>query len=97
LGQLERCAEGYFTLEDEIDGTDDYRRTSEEWLVRVRKAVGSRKGIRIVIGSLPTMLLHPAQLTTMLVCMLVTESWNWQFRPPDPPTRLLRQLWQYVW
>jgi cyclopropane-fatty-acyl-phospholipid synthase len=97
LGQLERCAEGHFTLEEETDGTDDYCRTSEEWLVRMRQAFASRKGIRIAIASLPTMLLHPVQLTTMLVCMLVTESWNWQFRPPDPPTRLLRQRWQYVW
>ncbi len=97
MGQLERCAEGYFKLVDETDGTDDYRRTSEEWLVRVRRALRSRAAIRVSAACLPTLLLHPVQLTTMLVCMLVTESWNWQFRPPNPPTRLLRQCWQYVW
>ena len=95
-GQLERCAEGYFTLVDEVDGTEDYRRTSEEWLRRVRQALRCRAGIKIAISSLPTLLLHPLQFTTMLVCMLVTESWNWQFRSPHPPTRLLRQTWQYV-
>lgn len=95
-GQLERCAAGYFTLVDEVDGTEDYRRTSEEWLGRVRQALSSRTVVTIAAGSLSTLLLHPVQFTTMLVCMLATESWNWQFRPPHPPTRLLRQCWQYV-
>jgi hypothetical protein len=27
--------------------------------------------------------------------MLGSESWNWQFRGDDPPTRLLRQTWDY--
>ena len=95
-GQLKRCAAGYFTLVDEVDGTEDYLRTSEEWLRRVRHTLRSRTGLKIALGSLPVMLLHPVQFTTMLICMLVTESWNWQFRLPHPPTRLLRQTWQYV-
>jgi cyclopropane-fatty-acyl-phospholipid synthase len=95
-GQLERCAAGYFSLVNEVDGTEDYLRTSEEWLRRVRQALRSRTAVKIAIDSLPVMLLHPVQFTTMLVCMLVTESWHWQFRPPDPPARLLRQTWQYL-
>jgi hypothetical protein len=31
----------------------------------------------------------------MVQCVLLAESWNWQFRGPNPPTRLLRHTWQY--
>jgi cyclopropane fatty-acyl-phospholipid synthase-like methyltransferase len=41
LGQLRRCAEGCFDLVEEVDGTEDYRLTSEEWLRRVRRALRS--------------------------------------------------------
>lgn len=95
-GQLERCAKSYFTLADEIDGTDDYRRTSDEWLGRVRRSLSSPLGLKIASGVLPILLAHPLQLATLLYCVLASESWNWQFRPPNPPTRLLRQTWQYV-
>jgi cyclopropane fatty-acyl-phospholipid synthase-like methyltransferase len=93
--QLERCAAGYFELVKTVDGTADYCRTSEEWLRRVRQALGSRKLFRILARALPLVVRHPFQLATMLLCMLGTESWNWQFRGPDPPTRLLRQTWEY--
>ena len=55
-----------------------------------------RGGLRFLGGSLKLLKRHPRQLATMLTCMLVTQSWNWQFRPPDPPTRLLRTTWEYV-
>jgi cyclopropane fatty-acyl-phospholipid synthase-like methyltransferase len=42
LGQLERCAERYFDLVDEVDGTEDYRRTSEE---RVAESSSPRIGL----------------------------------------------------
>jgi cyclopropane fatty-acyl-phospholipid synthase-like methyltransferase len=93
LGQLERCAAGYFDLIHEVDGTEDYRRTSEEWLDRVKRAMRSRTGARSLLDSFPSMVTHPIQYATMFWCMLVSESWNWQFRPPAP-MRLLRQTWQ---
>jgi cyclopropane-fatty-acyl-phospholipid synthase len=93
-GQLERCADGYFDLVEEVDGTDDYRRTSEEWLGRVRRRLSSRDGPKAFFNALPVLLRHPAQFPTMLWTLLVSESWNWQFRPPAP-TRLLRQTWEY--
>jgi hypothetical protein len=37
----------------------------------------------------------PGQFLTLLLNLLSSESWNWQFRPPNPPTRLLRQTWAY--
>lgn len=93
-GQLERCAAGLFDLVAEVDGTEDYRRTSEEWLGRVRRGLRSWRGVRVWLGSLPVLLRHPVQYPTLLWAVLVSESWNWQFRPPTP-TRLLRQTWEY--
>jgi cyclopropane-fatty-acyl-phospholipid synthase len=95
LGQLERCAERYFDLVDEVDGTEDYRRTSEEWLNRVRRALGSTRAFKIGLRSLPVLFRAPKQFLTLLLGVLWSESWNWQFRPPDPPARLLRQTWAY--
>jgi cyclopropane fatty-acyl-phospholipid synthase-like methyltransferase len=94
-GQFERCAEGYFKVVHTVDGTYDYHLTSEEWLRRIRAALKSPKGLEIFVRVLPIAVMHPLQLVAMLRCMLSTESWNWQFRSPDPPTRLLRQTWEY--
>lgn len=95
FGQLQRCAAGYFDLLEEVDGTDDYRLTSEEWLRRVRWALRSPRVIPIALRSLPALVRAPRQLLTLLLGFLASESWNWQFRPPQPPTRLLRQTWAY--
>ena len=94
-GQFERAASGRFDLINEVDGTEDYRLTSEEWLRRIRRALHTRLGLRIFLRSLPFGLRHARQTYSMLACMLATESWNWQFRGSDPPTRLLRQTWAY--
>ena len=95
VGQLGRCADGYFELIEENDGTEDYRLTSEEWLRRLRRALLSLKGIKIACRSLPVLFRSPGQFLTLLLYLLFSESWNWQFRPPNPPTRLLRQTWIY--
>jgi cyclopropane fatty-acyl-phospholipid synthase-like methyltransferase len=95
MGQLRRCAGGYFDLVEEVDGTEDYHLTSEEWLRRVRAALRSPRVVLIGLRSLPVLIRAPRQFATLLLGFLRSESWNWQFRPPDPPTRLLRQTWQY--
>jgi cyclopropane fatty-acyl-phospholipid synthase-like methyltransferase len=94
-GQFERCAQGRFRLTHVVDGTQDYCWTSEEWLRRIRKACRSAMGWKILGKSLPFIAWHPMQFATMVFCMMVTESWNWQFRGPNPPTQLLRQTWEY--
>ena len=93
FGQLERCAEDHFELVHTIDGTQDYHWTSEEWLRRIRGALRKPLGVKMCFLALPVCFRHPLQTLTMLACMLGTESWNWQFRGNDPPTRLLRQTW----
>lgn len=95
LGQLQRCAEGYFDLVEEVDGTEDYRLTSEEWLRRVRRVLWSPKAVLIALRSLPVFLRAPRQFLTLVSGVFSSESWNWQFRGANPPTRLLRQTWQY--
>jgi len=95
LGQFEECAPPWFTLDKTVDGTDDYRLTSEHWLSRVQAAFRSpRELARMTCRSLPVLLRHPRQSATMLACMLRWQSWNWQFRGNNPPTRLLRQTWR---
>ncbi|MGD9720773.1 MAG: cyclopropane-fatty-acyl-phospholipid synthase family protein [Pirellulales bacterium] len=97
LGQLESCATGAFQLTKTVDGTQDYHLTSEHWLRRVRSEMLRLRGApRLLSKSLGIMVRHPRQCVTMLTCMLVAQSWNWQFRTANPPTRLLRQTWDYV-
>ncbi|HWB14618.1 MAG TPA: class I SAM-dependent methyltransferase [Pirellulales bacterium] len=95
MGQLQRCADGYFELIEEVDGTDDYRLTSEEWLRRVRRAFRSWQAVNSAGRLLPVFARAPRQTLALLFAIFVSESWNWQFRPPEPPTRLLRQTWAY--
>jgi cyclopropane fatty-acyl-phospholipid synthase-like methyltransferase len=95
LGQLERCARGYFDLIEEVDGTQDYFWTSEEWMRRVRRAILSLRVVPIAVRSLPVLARAPRQFLALLIVVFLSDSWTWQFRPPDPPTRLLRQTWSY--
>jgi cyclopropane-fatty-acyl-phospholipid synthase len=95
IGQLRRCADGYFELIEENDGTEDYRLTSEEWVRRTRRALLPRQVVKIASRCLPVLVRSPGQFLTLLLNLLLSRSWNWQFRPPNPPTRLLRQIWSY--
>lgn len=94
-GQLRRCAEGYFDLIEEVDGTEDYRLTSEEWVRRMRQALLSLRAVKILFQSIPVLFRFPGQFLTLLLSLLLSETWIWQFHPPNPPTRLLRQTWVY--
>jgi cyclopropane-fatty-acyl-phospholipid synthase len=95
-GQLERCAEGYFRLVHEEDGTEDYRLTSEACLASVRKTLRSRRAVRVWLAALPGVVRRPVHAVRLLRCMLGSESWNWQFRGNPAPTVLLRQTWERV-
>jgi cyclopropane-fatty-acyl-phospholipid synthase len=93
-GQLERCATPYFQLVTEVDGTEDYRLTSEEWLDRTRRCFfNDTATTEIYTRLLPFTVKHPAQSLSNLA-MLFTASWQWQFRGPSAPTRLLRHVWE---
>lgn len=95
-GQLEQCAEGLFRLVHQDDGTNDYRRTSEEWLSGTRRRLKSLAVVRVALAALPSFLSRPVHTARILRCLLGSESWNWQFRGDPPPTVLLRQTWERV-
>jgi hypothetical protein len=92
-GQLEECARGYFSLVEEEDGTEDYRLTSEAWLVGVRKRLRSVSGLGTWLQVLLRAARRPIHGTQFYLCELASESWNWQFRGDPAPTMLLRQTW----
>jgi cyclopropane-fatty-acyl-phospholipid synthase len=93
-GQLERCAGPHFQLVTEVDGTEDYRLTSEEWLDRTRRSfVERRTAPRIFARLLPFVVRHPLH-SLFGLSMLLTASWQWQFRDENPRTRLLRHVWK---
>jgi cyclopropane fatty-acyl-phospholipid synthase-like methyltransferase len=97
MGQLEACAGSSFALRNSVDGTADYHLTSEYWLGRVQSEIRSLASVPGMLWrSLGVLARHPKQCSTMLTCMLVSQSWNWQFRSDAPPTRLLRQTWDWV-
>jgi hypothetical protein len=97
MGQLEASAQGRIADSKTVDCTYDYHLTSEHWLRRVRREMFRlRSAPQLLRRSLGVITRHPRQCATMLTCMLWAQSWNWQFRTSDPPTRLLRQTWKYL-
>jgi cyclopropane fatty-acyl-phospholipid synthase-like methyltransferase len=94
-GQLEQAAAGLFEKVNEVDGTHDYHLTSEQGAERVRSLLMSpRSGPRLCRNLATFCLRYPGHGIGMLICMLVSQSWQWQFRGAVPPTKLLRQTWQ---
>ena len=91
-GQLERCAAGRFELVAEEDGTNDYHLTSEYWLGRLRWSLANPR-VWAALGK--KWLANPRATRTMIRCLLIDQSWNWQFHAPAP-MRLYRQTWQAV-
>ena len=92
-GQLEACARGYFSLVEEEDGTEDYRLTSEAWLLGVRRRLRSAGGLGTWLRALLGAARRPVHGAQFYLCELSSESWNWQFRGEPAPTKLLRQTW----
>jgi cyclopropane fatty-acyl-phospholipid synthase-like methyltransferase len=91
-GQLERCARPQFKLIKERDATYDYHLTSEEWLRHGKRSLFSlRQWARLF----PFAIRHPHHTAGMLFQLLVSQSWNWQFRTGKPPMKHLWQTWEY--
>jgi cyclopropane fatty-acyl-phospholipid synthase-like methyltransferase len=89
-GQLERCAEPYFELVAEEDGTHDYHLTSEYWLRQFQRSLFTNP--RVWLATIRQLARRPRAAWDMMRLQLVDQSWAWQFRPPAP-MRLLRQTW----
>jgi SAM-dependent methyltransferase len=95
-GQLQRCASPWFHCVGKTDGTYDYHLTSEAAFRRVKRSLLHwRSAPRIWRRLLAYLLKRPQHGFTILFCLFIAESWQRQFRGADPPTRLLRQTWEY--
>jgi len=93
-GQLERSASNLFTLTKEVDGTEDYRLTSEYWCKAIKSALWHKKELRRQLFCL--FFKKPIPTFWITLSMTGTEAWPWQFRGKNPPTRLYRQTWQMI-
>lgn len=93
-GQLEQCAKNCFTLEKEIDGTEDYRLTSEHWCNQYNKALFHNK--KFIKELTKHFLKKPFHTFWTIMSFVGFESWPWQFRGENPPTRLYRQTWKKI-
>ena len=95
-GQLKRGAGPLFKMMNEIDGTHDYHLTSEKCFKRVKRSLFQWKtGPRIWRKLSSLFFYYPFQTILLCIGLLVAESWQWQFRGKNPPTKLLRQTWNY--
>jgi cyclopropane fatty-acyl-phospholipid synthase-like methyltransferase len=90
-GQLQRCADPYFDLVAEEDGTHDYHLTSEYWVRRLQRSLALDPRTWWAVGR--QFYLRPRAAWQMLRLHLWDKAWVWQFRPPAP-MQLLRQTWQ---
>ncbi|MBI3260942.1 class I SAM-dependent methyltransferase [Candidatus Berkelbacteria bacterium] len=90
--QLERAAARRFQLMNAVNGTNDYRLTSEFWLKFFRSTLlDPWLSARLYWRSF-----WSEQVRRFRVCIFNDESWNWQFRGDPPPMQLLRQTWQKI-
>lgn len=91
-GQLEKCAEGIFAMIKEVDGTEDYRITSEYWCERYINGLRTMPDFRKKIAG--HFLRRPRHTLWTVLSFVGLEAWPWQFRGPDPPAILYRHTWQ---
>jgi len=91
-GQLEECAKGKFNLINEVDGTQDYRITSEHWTKEYKKVLFHNSKFRRELFR--HFLKRPFHTFWVASSYIGFESWQWQFRGENPPTKLLRQTWK---
>jgi len=91
-GQLAACAQPYFSLETEADGTLGYKIANDYRMARMLRGLYTNpKLIWRLARSLAT---HPRIAGTMIECFYIEKSWDWQFQGADPPMKLLRHTWR---
>jgi cyclopropane-fatty-acyl-phospholipid synthase len=89
-GQLERCAQPYFELIAEEDGTHDYHLTSEYWQRRFFRSLAYNPRVWSSLGR--QFVRRPKAAWEMFKLQVFDQCWPWQFRPPAP-MKLWRQTW----
>jgi len=89
--QLARCAKKYFGLERQVDGTEDYHYTSEDWKRIFLKGLFSNTAFAKRLAA--KFFKSPVQTINFAMSFIGPEAWPWQFRGETPPTRLYRHTW----
>lgn len=91
-GQLAHCAEPWFELEAETDGTAGYKQANDIRLARMQRALYTNP--KVVWRIARALVRHPWVTGTMIESFFVEQAWDWQFRGEDPPMKLLRHTWR---
>jgi hypothetical protein len=91
-GQLSHCATPYFSLEKEVDGSRGYKIASGYRMARTLH--GAYTSPTMVWRIARSLVRRPFVTSTMIECYFIEQSWDWQFRGPDPPMQLLRHTWR---
>lgn len=90
--QLEECARDNFKLINKVDGTEDYRITSEHWRKEYTKALFTNP--RVMKALAKHFLEKPMHTFWTISSHTSFQSWPWQFRGENPRTILYRHTWQ---
>ncbi len=96
-GQLEKCTQGLFTLENSEEATQDYHFTSEAWLQAIKQSV--KKDPKVWQAIAGKIIRHGWRAISMLDTWAIAQSWEWQFRQNaegKTPTLLYRDTWKRV-
>ncbi|MBI5622204.1 MAG: class I SAM-dependent methyltransferase [Elusimicrobia bacterium] len=91
-GQLERCAARSFRLAREVDGTQDYGFTAEDWLRSFWRAVLRGSGFGSALAR--NFVRHPLHTFWFTASFLGPASQLWQFRGTPPPVQHFRHTWE---
>jgi cyclopropane fatty-acyl-phospholipid synthase-like methyltransferase len=93
-GQLEECAQPYFSLEATTDGSAGYKTANDYRMVRMMR--GWYTSPKMVLRIARAWLRHPKVTRTMMQCYFIEKTWDWQFWGEDPPMKLLRHTWRRI-
>ncbi|MDQ7826711.1 MAG: class I SAM-dependent methyltransferase [Candidatus Eremiobacteraeota bacterium] len=93
-GQLERCARDKFALIREVDGTQDYGFTAEDWLRKFRCALF--RDFRFSAALARHFISNPIHTLWFAASFIGPASQLWQFRGAQTPVRHFRHTWQAV-
>jgi SAM-dependent methyltransferase len=91
-GQLASCAEPYFSLSAEVNGSLGYKVANDFHLARMFRGLYTNP--KMVWRIARALVRHPRVTSTMVESYFVENSWDWQFRGPNPPMKLLRHTWR---
>jgi len=94
VGELAERAKGNFDLEKQENISEDYRLSAEHCLGVIKKA--AKTSPRMWKEALVSFAKYPTSTLTHAWGLYVSQSTNWYFRGPNPPTDGFLQTWKRV-